>query len=381
GTLRFDGEVGGIRVTRELAFDAATFAIRETTTAESATPQAVSLGYTMSSARLDDGDSQYNLTRLAWDQGGSYTEETSEKDMAKGFKPDGNISWAAVMSNYFTAAISPNDPDVTVNAVLEDRVFRVAVKKDGIMLTPGQTGTFSGIYYLGPKDQDQLSALPNDMSSLVHYGFFSIISRPLIAMLKFFNGYVHNWGIAIIILTVLIKILLWPLSHKSYKSMQQMKKLQPMMLKLKEKYKDDKEALNREMMQLYRTYKVNPMGGCLPILVQIPVFFGLYQGLMNAIELRHAAFVPTLPFTDWVWLADLSAKDPYYITPIIMGGTMFLQQWLTPTTGDPTQKKIMMFMPLIFTVLFLNFPSGLVVYWLTNNVISIGQQWWQLRKA
>jgi YidC/Oxa1 family membrane protein insertase len=182
--------------------------------------------------------------------------------------------------------------------------------------------------------------------------------------------------VAIIILTVIIKLIFWPLSQRSYKSMEQMKKIQPMAQKLREKYKDDKQRLNQETMQLYKTYKVNPAGGCLPMLVQIPVFFGLYKALLGAIELRHAGFIDTLPFTDMVWLADLSAKDPYYITPLIMGATMFLQQLMTPTTGDPTQKKIMYIMPVVFTFLFLQFPAGLVVYWLCNNVLSIAQQWW-----
>ena len=154
-----------------------------------------------------------------------------------------------------------------------------------------------------------------------------------------------------------------------------------MMKKLREKHKDDKEALNKEMMQLYKTYKVNPAGGCLPIVVQIPVFIGLYQALLNSIELRHASFIEYLPFTHITWLADLSAADPFYITPLLMGASMFLQQRLTPAAGDPTQQKVMMFMPVIFTVMFINFPAGLVIYWLCNNILSIGQQWWMLRKA
>jgi YidC/Oxa1 family membrane protein insertase len=182
-------------------------------------------------------------------------------------------------------------------------------------------------------------------------------------------------------LTILIKLLFWPLSHKSYKSMEQMKKLQPMMQKIREKHADDRERQNQEVMNLYKTYKVNPAGGCLPMLVQIPVFFGLYQALLNSIELRHASFITYLPFTDKIWLADLSAADPFYITPIVMGLTMLLQQMMTPSTGDPVQKKMMMFMPLVFTFMFLNFPAGLVVYWLVNNVLSIAQQWFMLRKA
>jgi YidC/Oxa1 family membrane protein insertase len=153
------------------------------------------------------------------------------------------------------------------------------------------------------------------------------------------------------------------------------------MAAIREKYPDDRNKMNEELMQLYKTYKVNPAGGCLPVVVQIPVFFGLYQALLNAIELRHASFIHFLPFTHMVWLADLSAKDPYYITPLVMGATMFLQQKMTPAPGDPTQAKIMMFMPVIFTFMFLNFPAGLVIYWLVNNVLSIAQQWMLMRSS
>ena len=210
---------------------------------------------------------------------------------------------------------------------------------------------------------------------------FSIIAKGLLWILEFFHKYVGNWGLAIIMLTIVIKIIFWPLTAKSYSSMEKMKRLAPMMQKIKEKHKDDKEAMNREVMALYKTYGVNPASGCLPLLVQMPVFFGLYQALLTSIELRHASFIPTLPFTDLPWLADLSAKDPFYITPLVMGVTMFLQQRLSPPAADPTQQKIMMFLPIIFTFLFLAFPSGLVVYWLVNNVISIGQQWWMLNRG
>ena len=226
-----------------------------------------------------------------------------------------------------------------------------------------------------------LKAAPNDLSASVDMGFFTFLSVPLLWLLTFFHSLVSNWGVAIILLTVLIKLLFWPLTRKSYKSMEKMKKIQPMMKQLQEKYGQDKEALSREMMQLYKTYGVNPMGGCLPILIQLPVFVALYQALLHSIELRHAAFITYLPFTDTLWLADLSAKDPFYITLIIMGATMLLQQWLSAAMGDPTQRKMMMIMPLIFTVMFINFPSGLVLYWLSNNVLSIAQQWWTLRKA
>ena len=201
-----------------------------------------------------------------------------------------------------------------------------------------------------------------------------MIAKGLLWLLEFFQKYVNNWGVAIILLTVLIKALFWPLTAKSYASMEKMKKLQPHMVAIREKHKDNKELMNKEVMALYKTYGVNPASGCVPILIQMPVFFGLYQALLTSIELRHAPFITYLPGTDIIWLADLSAKDPFYITPIIMGLTMFIQQKMSPPATDPTQQKIMMFLPLIFTAMFLSFPSGLVVYWLVNNVLSIAQQ-------
>lgn len=185
-------------------------------------------------------------------------------------------------------------------------------------------------------------------------------------MLKYLYQYTGNYGFAIIIITCILKLIFFPLTHKSYKSMKDMQMLQPKMNELKEKFKNDRDAMNRAVMELYKTHKVNPMGGCLPMLVQIPVFFGLYRALMYSIELRHAPFM--------LWITDLSAKDPYYVTPIIMGATMFIQQKMTPSNMDPVQAKMMLMLPVVFTFMFLSFPSGLVIYWLVNNVLTIIQQ-------
>jgi YidC/Oxa1 family membrane protein insertase len=215
-------------------------------------------------------------------------------------------------------------------------------------------------------DLDILGAVDHQLAEVVDFGFFSPIAKPLLFVLKFFYGFLGNYGLAIILLTAIIKLLFWPLTQKSYTSMKSMQKLQPEMQKIRDKFKNDRERLNKEIMELYRKHRVNPLGGCLPMLVQIPVFFALYKVLMEAIEVRHAPF--------YFWIQDLSAKDPYYITPIIMGATMFIQQKMTPTTMDPTQAKLFMLMPVIFTFMFLNFPSGLVIYWLVNNLLTIGQQ-------
>ena len=229
---------------------------------------------------------------------------------------------------------------------------------------------------MGPKQYAYLHTAPAELMKSMNYGWFGFISEPLIWFLNFLYSFIGNYGLAIILMTFIIKVLLWPIAQKSYKSMERMRKIQPFIKQIQEKHKGNKAEIQKETMRLYKAYKVNPAGGCLPILVQIPVFIGLYQGLINAIELRHAPFITHLPFTDRFWLADLSVADPYYITPLVMGATMFIQQKLTPAPSDPFQAKMMMFMPLMFIFFFLNFPSGLVVYWLTNNVLSIGQQWY-----
>ena len=195
----------------------------------------------------------------------------------------------------------------------------------------------------------------------------TIIAAPLFKVLSFIHGWVGNWGIAIILLTMLIKLLFFPLSAASYKSMAKMKVLGPKLQKLKEQYGDDKAKMNQAMMELYKTEKVNPLGGCLPIVIQIPVFIALYWVLLAAVELRHAPF--------FGWIKDLSAADPFYILPVLMGATMFLQTKLNPTPPDPIQAKIMLYMPLVFSVMFLWFPAGLVLYWTVNNLLSIWQQW------
>ena len=383
GELTFTGLVDGIRVTRKITFDADTYLLTEKTFVGAAdqTSRNVRMGFIVAATPF--GGSSYDPTRLAWDSNGSFEEETSSSTLAEqGILEQGTFLWAGVMSNYFMNLTAPAETqNLTLKGRVQGSVWRLALERPEQPTPAGGEFSTTTNWWLGPKDKNLLVTAPNDMISALHYGMFSIIARPLLVILDFFHSYVGNWGIAIILLVCLIRICFWPLSQKSYKSMNQMKKLQPMMEKLREKYKDDKQALNREVMQLYKTYKVNPAGGCLPILVQIPVFIGLYQALLNSIELRHAAFIDHIPFTDIIWLADLSAADPYYITPIVMGLTMFLQQRLTPAAGDPTQQKVMMFMPIVFTAMFLNFPAGLVLYWLCNNILSIGQQWWMLRKA
>ncbi|MFW6323924.1 MAG: membrane protein insertase YidC [Desulfovibrionales bacterium] len=381
GKLVFQGTLGNIRFVRTLHFKAGTFLMDEDLLIVNQGQESIrkEVAFTLAAPSLEE-DNRYNQTKVAYLVPDGLEEISDRDDLERGIQTEVPVAWAGIENNYFLLAVSPLTAGMNLKARMEDGVYRVAVE-ELVSLAPGGQEQISTTYYLGPKDDRFLDQAPNQMNAAIDYGWFDFIAKPLLEVLNFFYKYVGNYGIAIILLTVVIKILFWPLSQKSYKSMEQMKKLQPVMTKIREKYKDDRQKMNQEMMQLYKTYKVNPAGGCLPMLLQIPVFIALYQALLGAIEMRHASFIAQVPFTDIVWLADLSAKDPFYITPIIMGATMFLQQKMTPTPGDPTQAKIMMFMPIIFTFLFLSFPAGLVLYWLVNNVLSIGQQWLMTRKA
>jgi YidC/Oxa1 family membrane protein insertase len=293
--------------------------------------------------------------------------QTTSKTYSKDF------IWSGFLTKYFATLVSPQaNATKKISVEAGDGYVENRFSSAYLTLEPGESISFDYVAYLGPKDYDLLKATGHQFDAAIDLGFFSIIAQPLMIALKFFHGYLGNWGFAIILLTVCIKALFWPLTQKSYSSMKAMQKLQPKMAKLREKYANDKQRLNTEMMTLYKENRVNPFGGCLPILIQIPVFFALYQVLLRSIELRHAPFM-------W-WITDLSAKDPYYVTPLIMGVTMFLQQKMTPTTMDPMQARLMMMMPVVFTFLFLNFPSGLVIYWLVNNVLTIAQQYLINRK-
>jgi YidC/Oxa1 family membrane protein insertase len=286
-----------------------------------------------------------------------------------------NVQWGGFQDQYFLAAFIPQKSEGTelILKKVSDQAAELRMAGPKGALAPGTQLAQSFILFLGPKDLDTLKAFGHDLDKALDFGWFDIVAKPMLWAMKFSYQYVGNYGLAIILLTILIKIIFFYPTHLSMKSMAEMKKLQPEMAKLREKFKDDKEKMNKELMELYRRYKVNPMSGCLPMAIQIPVFFALYKVLLYSIELRHAPFY-------W-WIHDLSAADPYYISPILMGGSMFVQQWLTPTTGDPTQAKMMLIMPVIFTFMFLSFPTGLVIYWFFSNMLSIGQQLYMNRQV
>ena len=318
-------------------------------------------------------------------------EETASTDLKDEKSLSGLIAWISYQEDYFMTAFVPEAESQAnfLGRTLGSGVLEQTWSAPLQPIPPGNQFSTRSTLYMGPRDLEILKAIGRKLDLAIDFGWTDIIAKPLLYLLKFFNQYMGNYGIAIILLTILIKILFWPLTHKSYKSMKEMQKIQPLMAKIREKYKDNREMMNKEMMSLYKTYKVNPMGGCLPMVIQIPVFFALFRILGNSIELRHAPFM--------LWINDLSAPDRLFHLPftiplmtppsgipvltLLMGASMFIQQKMTPTPGDPTQAKIMLLMPVIFTFMFINFPSGLVLYWLVNNVLSIGQQYRIIKRA
>jgi len=308
---------------------------------------------------------------------------------------NGQIGWSGFTERYFMAAVMPKpSKDGVVNL---DTKIKLAYNNDLVTndliqtmgrLAPGKQAQYSFLFYMGPKSLKVLGEYDNSFKKAINFGFFNIIAKPLLIVMNTIHDVIPNYGIAIILLTVLIKLIFWPLGTKSYKSMNEMKKVQPLMQELRTKYKDDKQRMNKEVMGLYKTYKVNPASGCLPMIVQMPIFFALYRMLYQAIELRHAPF--------FGWISDLSAPDRLFefgfsipmmqaphglpVLTLVMGASFLLQQKMTPATGDPMQAKMMMMMPIFMTVLFINFPSGLVLYMFVNNIISMGQQYYIQKK-
>jgi len=277
--------------------------------------------------------------------------------------------WVALIQHYFLTAWLPTEGLARENYIdaLPDGIYRVGIKTVAAEIAPGDTSSLAMRFYAGPQEQDRLEELAPGLDLTTDYGWLTIIAKPLFVFLSFLNDLVGNWGLAIIILTLIVKALFYPLSAASYRSMAKMRVVAPKMQQLKERYGNDKQRMQVELMKLYQTEKINPLGGCLPILLQIPVFIALYYALIASVELRHAPF--------YGWIADLSAPDPFYVLPVLMGISMIVQTRLNPPPPDPIQAKVMQIMPIAFSVFFFFFASGLVLYWLVNNVLSIAQQW------
>ncbi len=293
-------------------------------------------------------------------------------DIDKGKTPyakNADNGWVAMVQHYFVSALLPPDktPREYYTEKISDDFYRAGAKIPLAEIPAGGTATAAARLYVGPEEQDKLKAVAPGLDLVVDYGWLTVIAAPLFWILETFYKWLGNWGLAIIALTVLIKLVFFPLSAASYKSMARMKQVTPRLMKLRETYGDDRAKLNQAMMELYKQEKINPLGGCLPIVVQIPVFIALYWVLLASVELRQAPF--------YGWIKDLSVPDPFFILPALMMGSMVIQTKMSPTPPDPVQAKVMQIMPFAFGVMFFFFPAGLVLYWLVNNILSIAQQW------
>jgi YidC/Oxa1 family membrane protein insertase len=310
-------------------------------------------------------------------RGGAYSaEDTRYKKFSFDDMEDHNLNetltngqgWAAMIQHYFAAAWIPRNAN---NTILFSRVIGnmgdIGIKEPNRVINHGQSAEFDATLWVGPKLQDEMAAVAPNLDLVVDYGWLWFIAKPLHWMLSTIQTFVINWGLAIVCLTFIVRGAMYPLTKAQYTSMAKMRMLQPKLQAMRERIGDDRQRMSQEMMELYKKEKVNPLGGCLPILLQMPIFISLYWALMESVELRHSPF--------FGWIHDLSAQDPYYILPILMGISMFIIQKMSPTTvTDPMQQKIMMFMPLMFMVFFLFFPSGLVLYWLVSNIVTLIQQ-------
>jgi len=360
-TLRLEDPASGLKVQKRLTFHHDNYLVDVALTIEGLTGgYEVVLGTNF--GIVEWGDGFIGLIGSASLVDGKVEKETPDNELER----KGSVQWAALQDKYFISVLMPQGGTAALVKKEGDKLVSSSVRM------PDTSGQLQ--LYAGPKEYDTLRSLNVGLEDTIDFGWFifgswsvvKAVAKPIFYVLRFINSYTHNYGVTIILLTMGIKMLFVPLQYKSYKSMKQMQVIQPKVLALQEKYKDDRDRLNKELIKLYRDYKVNPVGGCLPMVLQMPVFVALFNILYMTIDLRQAPFVG--------WITDLSVQDPYYVLPIIMGATMVIQQKITPTTMDPTQAKIMLVLPVFMTFLFINFPAGLVLYWLTNNVLTIGQQ-------
>jgi len=319
-------------------------------------------------------------SRLLYTYTGSvyYNEETKYEKVTFDDMEDSQLKlestggWIAMIQHYFLSAWVPQQEETNLvysiaNTRRNPSTYTIGLRSGNKVAAAGGSAEFNSQLFVGPKIVNRLEEISPGLDLTVDYGVLTFISKPLYWLLSWYHGFVDNWGVAIILLTLTVKTLFYKLSETSYRSMAKMRKVSPRLKTLKERYGDDRQKMNQAMMELYKTEKINPMGGCLPILVQIPVFIALYWALLESVDLRQAPFI--------FWIKDLSVMDPFYVLPLVMGISMFIQQRLNPPPPDPIQAKIMMALPFVFTVFFAFFPAGLVLYWVVNNVLSITQQY------
>ena len=385
-TLSFSCEYSGVTVTRIYTFHADSYAIDHKIIVDNQSSKNLEMTPELTlTINKDKGIAHvYSLTGVATYLNHSYSEvDITDIEGNKRKADTGTIDFMSLNVPYFLSVIAPDyklDAKRSLRCGTLDSIMYATLVEPPLIIDAGASAEANFLYYCGPQDIDVLTPLGHELKSAVNFGWFDIIAKPMLYALKFCYQYIENYGVGIILVTLLVKILFWPLTRASYKSMKNMQKLQPLVAKIREKHAGDKQAINQETMKLYKSNKINPMGGCFPILIQIPVFFAFYKVLGTAIELRHAPFM--------LWINDLSAPDrlpigidiPFVgpgipVLTLLMGASMFFQQKMAPMTGDPMQRKLMMFMPIIFTVMFINFPSGLVLYWFFNNILAILQQY------
>ncbi|HEY5626784.1 MAG TPA: membrane protein insertase YidC, partial [Nitrospira sp.] len=364
-TMRYEDAVVGLKVQKRLTFHHGSYLVDVAVTSEGLTDgYDVVLGTNF--GIVEWGDGFIGLIGSASLVDGKAEKETPDNELER----KGVVQWVALQDKYFLSVLIPQGGSAVMVKKEGDKLVSSAVRMASV--SNGGTSLFQ--LYAGPKEYDTLVALNVGLEDTIDFGWFifgswsvvKAVAKPIFYVLRFLNEYTHNYGVTIILLTMCIKMLFVPLQYKSYKSMKQMQVIQPKVLALQEKLKDDRDRLNKELIKLYRDHKVNPVGGCLPMVLQMPVFVALFNILYMTIDLRQAPFIG--------WITDLSVQDPYYVLPIVMGASMVIQQKITPTTMDPTQAKIMLVLPVFMTFLFVNFPAGLVLYWLTNNVLTISQQ-------
>ncbi len=364
-TMQFHDSATHLGVEKRLTFHNDSYVVDVSIDLEGVTePYDVGLGTNF--GIVEWGSGFIGVIGSAWRVDDKIEKETPEKELER----NGTVQWVALHDKYFISVLMPKQGTAAVAKNEGEKIVSAGVR----MVASGVSSSVGLQLYAGPKEHDSLRSLNVGLEEMIDFGFFIFgswtvvksVAKPIFYVLRFIHEYTYNYGVTIILLTVAIKLLFAPLQYKSYKSMKMMRVIQPKIAAVQEKYKGDRDRLNKELMKLYKDQKVNPLGGFLPMILQMPVFVALFNVLYTTIDLRQAPFM--------LWITDLSVQDPYYVLPIIMGATMFIQQKITPTTMDPTQAKIMLVLPVGMTFLFVNFPAGLVLYWLTNNTLTISQQ-------
>lgn len=374
--LTWNGD-NGLTVTKTFSFAPNSYLIKVDYQIQNQNPTTWTGNFYAQIIRQKPNSSSHNMfqinpfTGAAVSSPDNHYQKLSFDDLAK---QNLNLStaqgWMTMQQHYFLSAwIPPADQTYHYTSkALGEETYLVQLASPTLNVAPNEKLVTGAKFYVGPAVADTLKQIAPGLDLTVDYGVLWIISSAIFWLMKQIYNIVHNWGWSIVLVTLVIKLLFYHLSAKSYRSMAAMRKLQPRIMQLKERYGDDRQKMSQATLELYKTEKVNPLGGCLPILVQIPVFIALYWVLVESVELRQAPFI--------LWIHDLAIPDPYYVLPVIMGITMFLQQKMSPPPPDPVQAKVFMFLPVVFTVFFLNFPAGLVLYWLVNNTLSIIQQWY-----